>query len=224
MISVVVADDQALIRQAVTALLAAEPDVQVAAQAVDGRDAVHLTKMHRPDVVVMDIRMPGLDGIRATGQICADPTLAATKVLILTTFEQDDYVVEALRAGASGFLGKGADPTQIVAAVRTIHAGEALLSPGATRSLIRHSVETGPAPPVRALPHDLTERERTVLQLVGEGRANDEIAVALHITPATAKTHVNRVMVKLDAHGRAQLVIAAYESGLVVPGSSPTDP
>lgn len=220
MISVLVADDQALIRTAVAALLTAEDDVTVVAQAEDGHAAVRLTKAHHPDVVVMDIRMPGLDGIGATQAICSDPSLADTRILILTTFEQDDYVVEALRAGASGFLGKGADPMQIVEAVRTIHSGEALLSPAATRSLIRRSVESGaPEQSLRVLPDGLTERETEILTFVGHGLTNQEIADDLFISPATAKTHINRTMAKLGAHDRAQLVIAAYESGLVVPGA-----
>lgn len=220
MIRVLVADDQALIRSAVAALLGAEADIEVVGQAEDGAAAVRATRSLLPDVVVMDIRMPGLDGIQATAAICGDPALAATRILVLTTFEEDDYVVQALRAGASGFLGKGADPAEIAEAVRTVHTGEALLSPAATRSLIRRTVaSTAGAGRPRPLPESLTERESEILTLVGHGLTNDEIAARLFISPATAKTHVNRTMAKLEAHDRAQLVIAAYESGLVVPGS-----
>ncbi|ROS54112.1 response regulator transcription factor [Frigoribacterium sp. PhB24] len=241
MTTVLVVDDQPLIRQAVTDILDGEDGVEVVGDAVDGREAVTRASALRPDVVVMDIRMPGLDGIGATAEICADPLLAGTKVLILTTFEEDEYLVAALRAGASGFIGKGAEPGEIVRAVRAVHAGESLLSPVATRSLIEKYVlprgggaggdgsasasgAAGPSgvgssqagPPELA---HLTEREREVLLLVARGRANAEIATDLVISPHTAKTHVNRIMTKLDAHDRAQLVIVAYETGLLAPGA-----
>lgn len=250
MTTVLVVDDQPLIRQAVTDILDGEDGVEVVGDAVNGREAVRRASALRPDVVVMDIRMPELDGIGATAEICADPLLARTKVLILTTFEEDEYLVAALRAGASGFIGKGAEPDEIVRAVRAVHAGESLLSPVATRSLIEKYVlpgggrdgvgagggggagsasgESSPgaapsgAAPSRAVPAELahlTDREREVLLLVARGRANAEIATDLVISPHTAKTHVNRIMTKLDAHDRAQLVILAYETGLLAPGA-----
>lgn len=220
MISVLVVDDQALIRQAVTDILDEEHDIQVVGEAVNGRAAVSAATRLRPDIVVMDIRMPELDGIGATTQICAAPELRDTRVLVLTTFEEDEYLVAALRAGASGFVGKGAEPEEIVRAVRAVHAGDALLSPVATRTLIDRFV-TAPPPDVRPLPELalLTDREREVLLLVARGRSNQEIAEDLVISPHTAKTHVNRTMAKLYAHDRAQLVIIAYESGLLVPGT-----
>lgn len=244
MTTVLVVDDQALIRQAVTDILDGADGIDVVGDAVNGREAVMRAVASRPDVVVMDIRMPELDGIGATAEICADPLLVDTKVLILTTFEEDEYLVAALRAGASGFIGKGAEPDEIVRAVRAVHAGESLLSPAATRSLIERYVLPGggrdgggvgsgraggdglgagaasaaerPVPPELA---HLTDREREVLLLVARGRANAEIATELVISPHTAKTHVNRIMTKLDAHDRAQLVIVAYETGLLAPGA-----
>lgn len=221
MIDVLIADDQPLIRQAVADLLADAGDVEVAGQAADGREAVELAARLRPDVVVMDIRMPVLDGIAATAEICAAPELAETKVLILTTFEEDEYLVAALRAGASGFVGKGAEPEEIARAVRAVHTGDGLLSPAATRALIDRFVAApagGPTKRVPALDH-LTEREREVLLMVAQGRSNAEIAEDLFISPHTAKTHVNRIMTKVHAHDWAQLVILAYESGLIAPGT-----
>ena len=223
MTSVLIVDDQALIRAALRELLAHEPGITVAGEAVNGREAVTLATSLRPDVVLMDIRMPEMDGIVATAAICADPELADVRVLILTTFEEDEHLVAALRAGASGFIGKGAEPEEIVRAIRSVHAGDALLSPAATRSLITRYVlpgtdaahTTSPPPPEL---EQLTEREREVFLLVARGRSNQEIATELFISPATAKTHVNRVMSKLHAHDRAQLVIIAYESGLQQPG------
>ena len=240
MTTVLVVDDQPLIRQAVTDILDGEDGVDVVGDAVNGREAVMRASSLKPDVVVMDIRMPELDGIGATAEICADPLLAGTKVLILTTFEEDEYLVAALRAGASGFIGKGAEPDEIVRAVRAVHAGESLLSPVATRSLIEKYVLPGgggagsvsgtpssgesssgstPSPAVPPELAHLTDREREVLLLVARGRANAEIATDLVISPHTAKTHVNRIMTKLDAHDRAQLVILAYETGLLAPGA-----
>lgn len=223
MTTVLVVDDQALIRQAVVDILGSHDGIEVVGEAVDGAEAIERTAALRPDVVLMDIRMPQVDGIAATTAICADPGNAATRVLILTTFEEDDYVLAALRAGASGFLGKGAEPEEIIRAVEAVHAGDALLSPVATRSLITRYVsapnaEPGPTPPELDA---LTEREREVLLLVARGRSNQEIADELFISPHTAKTHVNRIMSKVYAHDRAQLVILAYESGLLIPGSDP---
>ncbi|AZZ53012.1 response regulator transcription factor [Rathayibacter festucae] len=222
MTTVLVVDDQPLIRQAVTDILSSESGIEVVGEARTGREAVELATRLRPDVVLMDIRMPELDGIGATALICADPELTATKVLILTTFEEDEYLIAALRAGAGGFLGKGAEPEEIAAAVRAVHAGDSLLSPAATRSLItRYVLAPQASPPLVEPPEfaQLTDREREVLLLVARGRSNQEIADDLVISPHTAKTHVNRIMSKLSAHDRAQLVIAAYESGLLTPGA-----
>lgn len=218
MTSVLVVDDQALIRQAVVDILTGAEGVTVAGQAVDGREAVALAASVRPDVVLMDIRMPVLDGIAATAAIAADPELAATRVLILTTFEEDEYVVAALRAGASGFIGKGSEPEDIVRAVRAVHAGDALLSAAAMQALISRHLHPSPTPRDRSALDHLTERETEVLLLVARGRSNQEIADELYISPHTAKTHVNRIMSKLHAHDRAQLVIFAYETGLLEPG------
>ncbi len=223
MIRVLVVDDQVLIRRAVVQILGTAPDVDVVGEAPDGLEAVAAASRLRPDVVVMDIRMPRMDGIEATAAICSDADLAETRVLILTTFEEDEYIVAALRAGASGFIGKGAEPEAIVHAVQAIAAGDALLSAAATRSLITRYVlpRTVGAPfEVPAQLRDLTDREREVLLLVARGLSNHEIAESLHISPHTAKTHVNRVMSKVSAHDRAQLVILAYESGLLVPGDA----
>ena len=221
-VSVLVADDQPLVRHAVRDILI-DGGLVVAGEASNGLDAVRLAKTTAPDVVLMDIRMPELDGIAATALI-RDQNDAAEqpRVLILTTFEEDENVVAALRAGASGFIGKAAEPEEIVRAVRIVHGGEALLSSTATRALIARSVRrTGPDPAARwtsalAL---LTPREREVLMLVAEGLPNTEIAARLTISPHTAKTHVNRIMAKVDARDRAQLVILAYESGMVVAGA-----
>ncbi len=220
-ITVLIVDDQALIRSAIRALLQGEEDIEVIGEASDGAQAVREAHHLQPDVILMDIRMPVLDGIGATQQICDDPDLAATRVLVFTTFEQDDYVLSALRAGASGFIGKGLDPVELAAAIRTIHTGEALLSPVATRALVDRIVSAPDSPPAspshRGL-DNLTEREREVLVLVASGLSNDDIARSLIISTSTAKTHVNRTMAKLWAHDRAQLVIIAYENGLISPG------
>ena len=225
MISVLLADDQALVRAGFRALLNAEPDIEVVAEAGDGLEAVRLAGQTRPDVVLMDIRMPGVDGLEATRRIAADPALAGTRVVILTTFELDEYVFEALRTGASGFLVKDTEPVELLRAVRAVAAGDALLSPSVTRRVIGEFATPGgrgrPAvPPEEAERRleQLTDREREVLVLVGEGLSNDEIAARLVISPATAKTHVSRTMIKLGARDRAQLVVYAYEAGLIRPG------
>ena len=216
-IRVLLADDQALLRGTFRLLIDAQPDMDVVAEASNGREAVRLARSERADVVVMDIRMPELDGIEATRLIAQDEDLAGVKVLVLTTFEEDDLVVEALRAGASGFLGKGVEPAQLLDAVRLVAAGEALLSPAATRGLIAR-VLAHPAPGDLVDPRrlaTLTPREQEVLTLVGSGLANDEIAERLFVTPVTVKTHANRAMAKLGARDRAQLVVIAYQTGLV---------
>lgn len=223
MTTVLVVDDQSLIRQAVADILSSEADLEVVGEAVDGAQALSLAQELRPDVVLMDIRMPVLDGIGATSAICADPDLADTRVLILTTFEEDENLIATLRAGASGFIGKGSEPEEIVRAVRAVHAGDALLSPAATRSLItKYVVAADELTSPRAVPTELallTERELEVLLLVARGRSNQQIADDLVISPHTSKTHVNRIMTKVAAHDRAQLVILAYESGLLQPGA-----
>jgi DNA-binding NarL/FixJ family response regulator len=219
MIKVLLADDQGLVRAGFRALLDAEPDIEVVAEAADGVEAVRLAAQTRPDVVLMDIRMPGVDGLEATRRIAADPALAATRIVILTTFELDEYLFEALRVGASGFLVKDTEPVELLRGVRAVAAGDALLSPGVTRRLIAEFAVRGaqPAVPEPSL-GQLTDREREVMALVGAGLSNEEIAARLVVSPATAKTHVSRAMVKLGARDRAQLVVYAYEAGLVRPG------
>ncbi len=215
MIRVVIADDQQLIRAGFRALLESEADFEVVGEAATGADAVLQVSRHRPDVVLMDIRMPGGDGLWATEQIAADAALAGTHIVIVTTFELDDYVAQAIRAGASGFLVKDTEPTELIRAVRVAAAGDALLSPGVTRRLLER-LETGLSAPAGRTPLEaLTVREREVLGLVGRGLTNTEIAVRLFLSPLTAKTHVSRIMSKLDARDRVQLVIIAYEEGLV---------
>ena len=221
MITVLLADDQALVRAGFRALLNAEPDIRVVGEAADGLEAVKLAQQHRPDVVLMDIRMPGVDGLEATRRIAADPALAETRVVILTTFELDEYVFEALRTGASGFLVKDTEPVELLRGVRAVAAGDALLSPSVTRRVIGEfagaAARGRPAAPPPQL-DQLTDREREVLVLVAEGLSNDQIAARLVISPATAKTHVSRTMIKLGARDRAQLVVYAYEAGLIRPG------
>ncbi|AWE49888.1 response regulator [Streptomyces nigra] len=220
-IRVLLADDQALLRSAFRVLVDSEPDMEVVGEASDGEEAVRLAKQERADVVLMDIRMPGTDGLAATRMISADPALAHVRVVILTTFEVDDYVVQSLRAGASGFLGKGSEPDELLAAIRVAAGGEALLSPAATKSLIARFLAHGDGDgrdPARGERLDaLTVREREVLVQVAGGLSNDEIAERLEVSPLTVKTHVNRAMSKLGARDRAQLVVIAYESGLVRP-------
>ncbi|MER5202950.1 response regulator transcription factor [Streptomyces sp. NPDC002825] len=224
-IRVLLADDQALLRSAFKVLVDSEPDMEVVGEAPDGAEAVTLARATRPDVVLMDIRMPGTDGLAATRMITADPELADVRIVMLTTFEVDEYVVQSLRAGASGFLGKGAEPEELLGAIRIAHAGEALLSPAATKGLIATFLAQGPgAEPVgegagarSERLAALTAREREVLVLVAGGLSNDEIAERLDVSPLTVKTHVNRTMAKLGARDRAQLVVTAYESGLVRP-------
>ncbi|MFC9944186.1 response regulator transcription factor [Streptomyces pratensis] len=219
MIRVLLADDQTLVRAAFAMLVESDPDMTVVGQAATGLEAVETARSARADLVVMDIRMPELDGIEATRRIAADEDLAGVKVLVLTTYDTDDHVVEALRAGASGFLVKDTLPAELLAAIKTVAAGESLLSPGPTARLIARFL-SGPSVPALGTPggpERLSERERQVLTLVARGLNNAKIAETLGLSPLTAKTHVSRIMGKLGARDRAQLVIIAYESGLVVP-------
>jgi DNA-binding NarL/FixJ family response regulator len=216
--TVLLADDQVLIRAGLKALLDAQPDLTVVGEAGDGDEAFRLVSELVPDVVLMDIRMPEVDGLEATRRIAADDRLASVHVVILTTFELDEYVFEALRIGASGFLVKDTEPADLLRAVRSAAAGDALLSPSVTRRLVEEfatrAKPAGLAPELDLL----TDREREVMALVGAGLSNDEIAKRLYVSPATAKTHVSRAMIKLNARDRAQLVVFAYETGLVTPG------
>jgi DNA-binding NarL/FixJ family response regulator len=218
MIRVLLADDQPLVRAGLRVLFEGELDIAVAGEAANGEEALSLARHTRPDVILMDIRMPVLDGLEATRQITSEPELDAVKVLILTTFESDEYVFQALRAGASGFLLKDAEPVELLQAVRVVAGGDALLAPSVTRRLITRFA----AAPEHRSSHVqlelLTAREREIMALVARGMSNDEIAELLTISPATAKTHVSRAMVKLGARDRAQLVVLAYESGLVLAG------
>ncbi|MEU8946369.1 response regulator transcription factor [Streptomyces sp. NPDC048489] len=218
MIRVLLADDQSLVRAGFKALLDAQDDLEVAGEAADGDEALRRVRALRPDVVLMDIRMPVLDGLAATRRITDDPDLKDVKVVILTTFELDEYVFEAIRSGASGFLVKDTEPAELLRAVRAVVEGDALLSPGVTRRLISEFAARSKEPAAAGLLAGLTEREREVMALVGIGLSNDEIARRLVVSPLTAKTHVSRTMVKLGARDRAQLVVMAYESGLVRPG------
>ena len=218
-IRVAIADDQELVRKGFRLILSSFPDMDVVGEAVDGADAVALARRMRPDVMLMDIRMPRKNGIEACRALASDPDTRDVAVLILTTFDIDEYVYDALAAGASGFLLKDVEPDDLVRAVRVVHEGDALIQPSITRRLVETYAESR-----RKARFDgtsiagLTEREREILAMVGRGMSNDEIAAELVISPATVRTHVGRIMVKLDAHDRAQLVVAAYESGLVKPG------
>lgn len=218
MIRVLLADDQVLVRAGFRALLDAQPDIEVAGEAADGAQALAKVRELRPDVVLMDIRMPLLDGLAATRRITGEPELRDVKVVMLTTFELDEYVFEAIRSGASGFLVKDTEPDELVRAVRAVVQGDALLSPGVTRRLIAEFAARSKQPADADELARLTEREREVMALVGIGLSNEEIARRLVVSPLTAKTHVSRTMVKLGARDRAQLVVLAYESGLVRPG------
>ena len=218
MIRVLLVDDQALVRAGFRALLDAQDDIEVVGEAGDGDEAVALTARLLPDVVLMDIRMPGLDGLGATREIAADERLAGVRIVILSTFDLDEYVFEALRAGATGFLVKHTEPAELIRALRTVAAGEALLSPGVTRRLIAEFAGRAKEPPASSRLDSITAREREIVALVAQALSNDEIAERLFLSPATVKTHVNRAMTKLDVRDRAQLVVLAYEAGVVRPG------
>ncbi|TCO50172.1 DNA-binding NarL/FixJ family response regulator [Kribbella antiqua] len=216
-IRVLLADDQALLRGTFRILIDSCEDLEVVAEAADGAEAVELTRLHRPDVVLMDLRMPGTDGLTATETICADTDLAGTRVLVLTTFENDDHVARALRAGASGFLGKYVTTDALLDAIRLTATGESLLSAGATKALITQFLATSPPTPTSAALRDLTNRELEVMKLAAQGHSNAEIAAALHLSVLTVRTHIQRAMTKLGARDRAQLVVLAYQNRLVTP-------
>jgi DNA-binding NarL/FixJ family response regulator len=218
MIKIVVVDDQTLVRSGLRALLANSDDLEVVGEAIDGRDAVAVVTRTRPDVVLMDVRMPGVDGIAATRKIIADPRLAAVAIIMLTTFDDDDQIFAAIRAGASGYLLKDAEPDDLRQAIRAVAAGDALLSASVTRKVMEGIVSGPVGVADRARLKELTEREHQVLAGVGRGLSNDEIAAEIHISPATARTYVSRMLTKLGARDRAQLVVIAYETGLVTPG------
>ena len=216
MITVALADDQALVRMGLRVLIESEDDLAVVGEAENGRQAVDLVRLRKPNVILMDIRMPVVDGITALREISADPDLTTVRAIMLTTFELDEYVFEALQAGAAGFLIKDTEPADMLRAIRVVAAGESLLSPSVTRRVIA-SFSTRPGVPPKPHPQlkELTDREREVLALIGEGLSNDEIAKRLVVSPATARTHVSRAMIKLGARDRAQMVVFAYQSGLV---------
>ena len=228
-ISVLVVDDHSLVRAGFRSILGDEDDIDVVGEARDGAEAIEAAARERPDVVLMDVRMPGMDGLEATRRITADARLRGTRVIVLTTFDLDEYVFGALKAGASGFLLKGVEPQPLIDAVRTVAGGEALLAPGATRRLIEAYVtaQEAPSPPPDrgvALPATLTAREVEILRLIAAGWTNGEIAGHLFISPLTCKSHVSRILAKLDARDRIQLVVLAYESGLVSPGQGSAIP
>jgi DNA-binding NarL/FixJ family response regulator len=215
-IRVLLAEDQAIVRAGFRALLDAEPDLEVAGEAADGREAVDLTRELNPDLVVMDIRMPELDGLEATERITSDPALSSTRILVLTTFELDEYVFRALRAGASGFLLKGGEPADLLSAIRLVAGGDALLAPSVTKRLIEAYIAQ-PGPTTPTVPNGLEElsaRELEILQQVAQGHTNREIADALYLSPLTVKTHVSRILTKLRARDRVQLVVIAYQAGI----------
>ncbi|PZG13965.1 response regulator [Nonomuraea aridisoli] len=218
MIRLLLADDQTLVRAGFRSILGDEDDLDVVAEAATGEQAVRGAREHRPDVVLMDIRMPDLDGLEATRRIAADPALAGVRVIILTTFDLDDYVYGALRAGASGFLVKDTEPAELIHAIRVVARGDALIAPSITRRLIAEFAGRVQRPDPGPRLNALTEREREVMTLVAGGLSNDEIAARLVLSPATAKTHVSRIMTKLGVRDRAQLVIMAYEAGMITPG------
>ncbi|MBO3742488.1 response regulator [Actinoplanes flavus] len=220
MISVALADDQALVRAGFRAILTGEPDITVAGEAADGTQAVDLARTARPDVMLMDVRMPGADGLAATRRICADPDLAGVRVVILTTYESDEYVYGAIRAGASGFLLKDLEPDELIHAVRVVARGDALLAPSVTRRLIAETAGRLTPPPAPRLAA-LTGRETEILDLVAAGLSNEEIATRLAISYPTTKTHVSRILAKLGLRDRAQMVVLAYESGRIRPGWLP---
>ncbi len=217
-IRVLVADDQMLVRAGFTALLNAQDGIEVVGEADNGEEALRLATELLPDVVLMDIRMPVLDGLAATRRIAAEPRLGNVRIVVLTTFELDEYVFEAMRAGATGFLVKHTEPADLVRAVRVVARGDALLSPGVTKRLVAEFAARAKPPPTSRPFTELTEREREVLMLVAEGLTNAEIAIRLFMSPDTARTHVSRILLKLGARDRTQLVVLAYESGLVRPG------
>ena len=222
-IRVVVADDQVLVRSGFTMLLAGEADIEVVGEASNGVEAVALAASAHPDVMLMDVRMPVMDGLEATRRISSDPSMASTRVVILTTFDLDEYVHEALRAGASGFLLKDTLPVELLTAVRVVADGDALIAPRITRRLIEEFArlpEPSAASAASAVLDQLTDREREVLELVAKGQSNAEIAAGLYVSHATVKTHVSRLLMKLDARDRAQLVMIAYETGVATPGAS----
>ena len=220
MIRLVIADDQALVRGGLRLILESQPDMEVVAEAGDGREAVARTRESKPDVVLMDVRMPGVDGLSATQHIVEDPALSGVRILVLTTFDLDEYVYEAMKRGAAGFLLKDIPPEQLVAAVRTVAAGEALVHPSILRRLIEDYVRRpGPGHGSAQRLEPLSEREIEVLKLIGRGRTNAEIAEELYLSEATVKSHVGRVFAKLDVRDRAQAVIVAYETGLITPGA-----